>query len=124
MDLDIYVNWSPLINHLSQNLFKANPMLCKLRYFVNVTTIKSIYYAAFYSHLSYVCTARCQNLNSKHSINLLRKKDMRIINFTSFDVRTLPLFAKLNINEFTDPISFYNCLFNHKHFLSKSSSVI
>ena len=41
----------------SQKLVKANAMLCKLWQFVNVATIKSIYCAIFYSHLSYVCTA-------------------------------------------------------------------
>ena len=98
-------------------------MLCKLRHFVNVATIKSIYCAVFNSHLSYVCTAWGQNLNSKHCINLLQKKAMQIISFASFDAHTLPIFAKLNIIKFSDLISFCNCLFICKHFLSKSSSV-
>ena len=46
-----YLNWSPHINHISQTLVKANAMLCKLRHFVNVATIKSIYYTIFHSHL-------------------------------------------------------------------------
>ena len=74
--LDEYLNWSPNINHLSQKLVKANAVLCKLRHFVNVATMKSIYYAIFYSHLSCVCTAWDQNLNSTHHINLLQKKAM------------------------------------------------
>ena len=98
-------------------------MLCKLRHFVNVATIKSIYYAIFHSHLSYVCTAWGQNLNSKHRINLLQKKAMRIITFASFDAHTLPKFAKLNITKFPDLISICSCLFIYKHFLSKSPSV-
>ena len=40
--LDEYLNWSPHINHLNQKLAKANPMLFRLRHFVNVATIKSI----------------------------------------------------------------------------------
>ena len=107
--LDEYLNWSPHINHLSQRLVKANTMLCKLRDFVNVATIKLIYYAIFQSHLSYVCTTWRQNLNSKHRINLLQKKAMRIISFASFDAHTLPIIAKLNIIKFSDLISFCNC---------------
>ena len=98
--LDEYLNWSPHINHLSQKLVKANAMLCILQHFVNVATIKSIYYAIFHSHLSYVCTAWSQNLNSKYRINLLQKKAMQIISFASFDAHTLPIFAKLNIISF------------------------
>ena len=52
---------SPHINHISQKLVKANAMLCKLQDFVNVATIKLIYYAVFHPHYSYVCTAWGQN---------------------------------------------------------------
>ena len=86
--LDEYLNWSPHINHLNKKLVKANAMLCKLQHFVNVATTKSIYYAIVHSHLSYVCTAWDQNLNSKHRINLLQKKAMWIISFASFDAHT------------------------------------
>ena len=108
--LDGYLNWSPHINHLSQKLVKANAMLSKLRHLVNVATIKSIYYAIFHSHLSYVCTAWGQNLNSKHHINLLQKNVMQIISFGSFNAHTLPIFVKLSIIKFPDLISFCNCL--------------
>ena len=97
-------------------------MLCKLWYFVNVATIKSIYCAIFHSRLSYVCTARGQNLNSKHCINLLQKKAAQIISCASFDAHTLQIFAKLNIVKFPDLISFCNCLFIYKHLLNKYSS--
>ena len=76
-----------------------------------------------HSHLSYVCTAWGQNLNSKHRMNLAQKEALRIISFASFDAHTLPIFAKLNIIKFPDLISFCNCLFIYKHFLSKSPSV-
>ena len=62
--LDEYLNWSPHINHLSQKLVKANAMPCKLWCFVNVATIKSIYYAIFHSLLSYVRTAPGQNAHT------------------------------------------------------------
>ena len=109
--LDEYLNWSPHINHLSQNLVKSNAILCKPRHFVNVATIKSIYCAIFHSHLSYVCTAWGQNLNPKHDINLLRKKAMQIISFASFNAHTLVIFAKLNIIKFLDLISFCNFVY-------------
>ena len=120
---DEYLNWSPHINHFSQKLVKAIAMLCKFRHFVNVATIKSIYYAIFYFDLSYVCTAWGQNLNSKYCINSLQKKVMRIISFAPFDAHITPIFAKLNIIKFPDLIPFCNCFFIYKYFLSKYSSV-
>ena len=94
----------------SHKLVKINAMVCKLCHYVNETTIKSIYYAIFHSHLSYVCTAWGQNLNLKHCINLLKKKTIQIISFAQYDAHTLPNFAKLNIINFSDLISLCNCL--------------
>ena len=98
-------------------------MLCKLHHYVNVATSKSIYYAIFHSHLSYVCTAWGQNLNPKHHINLLQKKAIQIISFAQYDAHTLPIFAKLNIIKLSDLISLRNCLFIYKHFFSEAPSV-
>ena len=121
--LDQYPDWYPHVDHLSQKLVEANAMLCKLRHYVNKATIKSIYYAIFHSHLSYICTAWGQNLNPKHRINLLEKKAIQIISFTQNDAHTLPIFAKLNIIKFSDLISLCNCLFIYKHFFSKAPSI-
>ena len=98
-------------------------MICKLRDSVSVVTNKLIYYDIFHSHISYVCTAWGQNLNSKHHINLLQEKAMRIISFASFDPHSLPIFAGLKIINFPDLISFCTGLFIYKHFLSMSPSV-
>ena len=75
----------------------------------HVAAIKSIYCAIFHSHLSYVCTAWGQNLNSQHCISFLQKRTMWIINFASFDAHKLPILVKLNIIKFPDLISFCNC---------------
>ena len=74
ISLDEYLNWSPHINHLSQKFIKFNAMLCKLRNFVSVDTIKSNYYTLFHSHLSYICSAWGKNLNSKTSHKLTTEK--------------------------------------------------
>ena len=121
--LNQYLDWSSHVNHLSHKLVKANDILCKLCHYVNEATIKSIYYAIFHSHLSYVCTAWDQNLNPKHCINLLQKKAIQIISCAQYDAHTLPIFAKLNIIKFSDLISLCNCLFIYKHFFSKPYSV-
>ena len=90
------------INHLSQNLVKANAMVSKLCHFLSVATIKSVYYAILHSNLLCVCTAWGQELNSKQRINLLQKRAMRIINFASFAAHILPVSAELKINKFLD----------------------
>ena len=104
------------VSHLSHKLVKTNAMLCKLHHYVNKATIKSVYYAIFHSHLSYVCTAWGKNLNPKHCINLLQQKDIQIISFAQYDAHIIPISAKLNITTFSDLILLCNCLFIYHHF--------
>ena len=87
--LEEYLNWSRHINFLGQKLVKASAMFCKLSHFVSVVIIKSIYYVIFHFHLSSVCTELGQRLNSKHHINLQKKKAMQITSFASFDAHTI-----------------------------------
>ena len=101
--MNILIGPPPHINHFCLKLVKANAMLCKLPHFVNVATMSES--------------------ESEHRVTLLQKKAMRIISFVSFDVHTLPIFAKLNIIKLPDLISICNCLFIYEHFLNKSSSV-
>ena len=70
---DEYLHWSPRINHLSHKLVKINALLCKLCHCANEVTIKSIYYAIFHSHLSFL---HCMGSESEPQtyINLLQKK--------------------------------------------------
>ena len=55
--LDEPLQWNFCINQLCLKLNKENIMFSKIRHYVNETTLRSIYYAIFQSHLSYVCTA-------------------------------------------------------------------
>ena len=46
-------SWDKHINELCIKLSKANGILSKLRHFVPPSTLISVYYAIFYSHLNY-----------------------------------------------------------------------
>ena len=67
------------ISTLQAILNKATAMLCKIRHYVTKATLRSIYYATFQSHLSYVCTAWDQNIKYNHRISILQRKTKRII---------------------------------------------
>ena len=95
-------------------LNKANAILCKIRHYVNETTLRSIYYAIFQSYLSCVCTARGQNIKYNHRISILQRKAMKIIFFSDFNEHTTPLFSKAKILRFSDIIQLENCIFANK----------
>ena len=90
-------------------LNKAN-VIC---HYVNETTLRSIYYTIFQSHLAYVSTAWGQNINYNHKISILQKKAMRIIFFFEFNEYTTSLFLKEKNLRF-DFIQMENCVFVNK----------
>ena len=112
--LDECLQWKFHINQLCLKLNKANAMLCKIHHYVNETTLRSIYYAIFQSHLSYVCTAWGQNIKYNHQISILQRKAMRIIFFFDFNEHTIPLFSKAKVLKFIDFIQLENCIFVNK----------
>ena len=86
-------------------------MLCKIRHQANETTLRSIYYAIFQSHLSHVCTAWDQNIKYNHQIRILQRKAMRIIFFSDFNEHTTPPLSKAKILRFIGFIQMENCIF-------------
>ena len=55
--VDEKLNWSAHINYIHSKLCKASYILSKLRHYVNINTLKMIYYSLAYPHLSYCITA-------------------------------------------------------------------
>ena len=106
--LDEYLNWATHVNQLCVKLVKANAMLSKIRYFVNETTLRSIYFAIFNSHLSCACTAWGQSIVPSHRICILRRNALQIIFFVKFNDHTTQVFCKIKIIKFLDLVSVEN----------------
>ena len=91
---------------ISFNLLTVNQLCVKLvkftaiRYFINETTFRSIYFAIFNSHLSYVCTACGQSIVPSHRTFILQRNALRIICFAKFNDQTTQLFRKIKIIKF------------------------
>ena len=59
--IDEHLNWLDHINDIAIRLNRANAMLFKVREFVNIKILKSIYYVIFDCHLNYANTVWGQN---------------------------------------------------------------
>ena len=53
--IDENLSWNFHINELSKKLNRANSMLSKIRHYVDKNTLRDLYFAIFYSHMSYCC---------------------------------------------------------------------
>ena len=72
--IDTNLSWQYHVNDLSIKLNRANALLSKIRKFVSLKILRSIYFAIFDSYLSYCCLVWAQNYSTIQRIIILPKK--------------------------------------------------
>ena len=120
--IDANLTWQHHVNDLSTKLNRANALLFKMRKYVSLKILRSIYFAIFDSYLSYCCLVWAQNFSTIQRILILQKKAVRIINFQPRNFHTSPLFKQNSILKFQDKICLENILFVSKSLNNLSPS--
>ena len=113
--IDENLNWKHHVSDIATKLNRANVLLFKIRNFVNVKTLKTIYYTIFDSHINYANVIWAQNSNVVNIVSVLQKKTLRIINSQPRDCYSSPLFKKQNLLKFEDKIELENVLLVSKY---------
>ena len=121
--IDTNLSWQYHVNNLSIKLNRANALLFKMRKYVSLKILRSIYFAIFDSYLSYCCLVWAQNYSTIQRIIILQKKAIRIINFQPRNFHTSPLFKQNSILKFQDKICIENILFVSKSLNNLSPSI-
>ena len=111
------------VNDLSVKLNRASALLFKMRKYVSLKILRSIYFAIFDSYLSYCCLVWAQNCSTIQRIIILQKKAIRIINFQPRNFHTSPLFKQNSILKFQDKICIENILFISRSLNNLSPSI-
>ena len=109
--IDTTLSWQYHVNDLSIKLNRANALLFKMRKYVSLKILKSIYFAIFDSYLSYCCLFWAQNRCTIQRILILQKKAVRTTNFQPRNSHTSPLLKQNFILKFQDKICLENVLF-------------
>ena len=112
--IDTNLSWQYHVNDLSVKLNRANAFLFKMRKYVNLKILRSIYFAIFSSYLSFYCLVWVQNCSTIQQIIILQKKAIRIIKFQLRNFHTSPLFKQNSILKFQDKICLEKILFINK----------
>ena len=110
--IDHNLSWDLQGKELSKKLSRANGIFSKLCHFVPKTTMLSVYYALFYSHLTY--GSLVWSLTSQKNLDIiftLQKKSIRILNSVNYNAHTNPLFLENKIIKFPDIIKSNQLLF-------------
>ena len=109
------LNWTAHINYIRKKLNRASYILSKLRHFVNIHTLKMVYYSLVHPHLIYCLTTWG---GAPHSIMeplfLIQRKIIRIITYSKFNDPTTPLFSNLKILKLQDLYKLNLSLLFHK----------
>lgn len=116
--LDEKLKFSQHITHVSSKISKSIGILYKLRNYLPLSTMKSLYYSFVYPYLMYAnlvwgSTYPCH----LRSLELLQKKVIRIINCANFLDHTNELFLRNSILKLNDINLFLTALymFNNKN---------
>ena len=123
MKIDTNLNWEYHVNDISIKLNIDNGLFFKMRKYVSLKLLRSIYFAIFDSYLSYCSLVLAQSCSTIQRIIILQNKSVRIINFESRNSHTSPLFKQSSILKFQDKICLGNILFISKLLNNLSPSV-
>ena len=107
-----FLHWHDQVNSVAVKLNRANALLVKIRNYVNIKTLRNIYFAIFHSHLSYLCIVWARNVYTVRRLIILQKKALWIMNFRDQLFHSSPLFSSNNILKFGDKITLENILFD------------
>ena len=103
-------------------LMRGNSVWSELRY-VNKEILRTIYFAIFYSCLTYVTTVCRQTRIPQKRITVFQKKALRIMSFAPLNSHSLSYFHDYNILKFCDIINIETCAFIKTCFNSNTFSV-
>ena len=111
--IDSNLNWHAHEAVLSPKLSRALGMLCKIRHFVKLETLLSIYYGIFSSILTYGSQIWGQSNNVTNKLQILQNKALRVINFKPTRASVSPLFKNCKILKLKDNVNLQNFVFAH-----------
>ena len=113
--MDNNLNWKSHATYIAKKIKRSIGILSKLRYYVTLDTLISLYYALLYPFLIYgiLIWGNTYPTNIK-PLFILQKRAIRLITFSKFDKHTSPLFKITGILKFFDLVTLHISLFMFK----------
>ena len=111
--IDNFLSWQKQEQDMRSRLSRAAGMLCKIRHYVNLDTLKMVYYGIFGSILNYGSLIWGQHNRIVNRLQIIQNKAVRYMTFKPKRVSTAPLFKEAGILNLSDYITQQNFLFAH-----------
>ena len=103
--IDCLLNWRDHVSHVSKKIKRNIGAISKVRHFVNLKILKSLYYALVYPYLTY-CLITWGN-----TYHTTLNPIVRLITFSDYNDHTNPLFLKLKIIKMYDLVHLVTAMF-------------
>ena len=113
--IDSNLNWKKQVKSISIKMKRSIVILSKLRYYVHLDILISLYYSFMYPFLKYgpVVWGNTYPTNI-NPLFILQKRAVRTMTFCKFDEHSSPLFKQTNILKLSDLIKFQISIFMYK----------
>ena len=113
--IDEHLDWKVHIDNLSNKIARNVGVLNKLKHFLPVYIMKTLYSSLIASHLQY-CTLLWANshVTDIRKLQLLQKKAIRIITSSHYIAHTDPLFSTKQLLKLDDLYKYQLGIFMHK----------
>ena len=110
--VDEFLSFKHHTYELARKLRRANGMLSKIRHYLPLGILRSVYFSIFESHLTYCCCVWGQKGNSlSDKIISLQNSAMRLLTFSDFRAPSKPMYQYLNILTFRCQVQLQNVIF-------------
>ena len=105
--LGIYIDknlaWNEHINAVCNKVSKNIGILCKLRHYVDIDTLRSVYFSLIFPYLQYGALTWGVTYQSRiNRIHVLNNKALRIMTFSNSRSHAPPIYRPLRILQFKD----------------------
>ena len=113
--IDANLNWNCHVNYVTKKIKRNVGVLSKLRYYVSLDTLISLYYSLLYPFIIYgILTWGNTYPTTLDPIFMVQKKAVRIITFSSYDAPSSQIFKDLKILKIHDLVQYNVAVFMFK----------
>ena len=112
VNIDGKMTWNSHINKIATKISRTIGLFHKLKYFLPIFTMRTLYCSLILPHLTYCNLAWGKNITR---LNKLQKKAVRAITNSKFNAHTEPLLKLLNLLNIKDTYILNNLKFYYKY---------
>ena len=113
--IDSNLGWKNHVDYICKKVKSSVGILSKLRHFVTIDILKTMYYTLIYPFLIYGIIVWGNTYQTTlNSLYILQKQAVRIITFANFDDHSSPIFKGLNFIKLFDLVTLHIAIFMHK----------